>query len=697
MSFVMKNSDRRILLIVATILFCFVHTNAQDSTTVSHELKELVVKDKRAWIENDKIVFIPTKREKNLSNSPETLLEVMHLPMLLASKGTVKTLGGENVVFFINGIPASQSDLSTFWPKRVKQIEYMPNSSNPRFGGIKHVINFISEIYEVGSITNIEATQYIPNDGDYEIASRLEYKRMSFGLLINPTYSRDHMRHESGNETYSDLYYENEHYDEIERTYNKNSYKRNQGVDIYFDARYLTEKTNITHSFSLKAERNPSSGYHSSDNWTPYLFASTSSLSYSDGKSWTPQISGSYYSQLSQKWYIHAGWGYSHAHNENNQTSAFEPKEPVLVIFSENVNSATASIMPIFQPSRNLQFRFYVQSQMDWFDAVYAGSSKADSRQRRGSTTVVAALYWQIRSNLSISIKPGIVSEYWKINSNKTESDLKPKIDTNINWSLKKFFINGNINWYSWAPKADKSNNLLIKTSDLLWLAGNPYLKTTTAWDGNVSLSWMAANWFNTSINAHYSHISHSKFSTYKPAAQEFGGLIKTEINGASMDDISTRLAVNVSPCNKLNICIYPSYNFSMTRLPFDRFFHHFTIDASCYYSWRNFGINCYYRGVQKSIANNGSGEFYRGDSFDIELKYGDGNLYVNVGLCDIFHKFHKQETWTNVPYFSTHFRDYQVGRRVYINVSYKFGFGKEVEDDSVSKPKKAKTSMLSY
>ena len=139
-----KSNIAKVSILIGIILSIFpIMSFAQDSTTVSHELKELVVKNKRAWVEDDKVIFVPNKKEKNLSNSPATLLEAMHLPMLKVTNKTISTLGGEAVALFINGAPMSETDLATFWPSRILRVEYIPNPNDPQYAGAKHVINFI--------------------------------------------------------------------------------------------------------------------------------------------------------------------------------------------------------------------------------------------------------------------------------------------------------------------------------------------------------------------------------------------------------------------------------------------------------------------------------------------------------------------------------------------------------------------------
>lgn len=46
------------------------------------DLQNLEVVGRRGWFEPGKAVFIPSKKEKNRANSPETLVESMNIPIL---------------------------------------------------------------------------------------------------------------------------------------------------------------------------------------------------------------------------------------------------------------------------------------------------------------------------------------------------------------------------------------------------------------------------------------------------------------------------------------------------------------------------------------------------------------------------------------------------------------------------------------
>ena len=83
-------------ILIVILGFCSLHLMADDSIKV-HNLDEIVVRNSRSWVDGNKIVFVPTRHEKNLSNSPESLLKNMHLPVIRKVNGTLKGRNGEDI------------------------------------------------------------------------------------------------------------------------------------------------------------------------------------------------------------------------------------------------------------------------------------------------------------------------------------------------------------------------------------------------------------------------------------------------------------------------------------------------------------------------------------------------------------------------------------------------------------------------
>lgn len=120
-----------------TVLFAAVclYSFAQDSLrvdTAATELREVVVEGRRAWIDGNRMVFVPDSHEKKFSNSPYSLINEMRLPGISAADNKITGRNNGELDVYINGQRATETDLAVFWPKDVLRVEYI---ENPREGG----------------------------------------------------------------------------------------------------------------------------------------------------------------------------------------------------------------------------------------------------------------------------------------------------------------------------------------------------------------------------------------------------------------------------------------------------------------------------------------------------------------------------------------------------------------------------------
>ncbi|MDE6294930.1 MAG: hypothetical protein K2M03_02585, partial [Muribaculaceae bacterium] len=90
--------SKYILASLSLLVFCSSYAQdnvpAADNDTTATYLQEYVVESKNAWIENDKAVFVPTRREKNRANSPATLISSMNIPVIKIDGDVIKDLRG---------------------------------------------------------------------------------------------------------------------------------------------------------------------------------------------------------------------------------------------------------------------------------------------------------------------------------------------------------------------------------------------------------------------------------------------------------------------------------------------------------------------------------------------------------------------------------------------------------------------------
>lgn len=406
-------------IIVLTIAFVGFSLSAQentDSVSSSINLEEFVVVGERAWIEGNKAIFIPTKSEKNLSNSPASLVKRMHIPTVIVDNDRITTLYGQGVSIYINGVEASGIDLSTFWPKQALRVEYIDHPTEPQYKGAPAVLNFIMTEYEIGGITKAEAVQKVPNHGDYNISSKLVYKKMTYGVLLGGGYNRNHSTSFTGSQDYKDVYYGGEQYGIISHKSIGHSYARSENMLAAVNARYRTDKQVILHTIGVKYEHNPGSGADNKDNWHPSLFNSNASNSRNSGHSLSPQVSGSYFFSFNDRWQLNADWSYAYSHVNHYSLYNADNLESIINSTRGNTHSGTVKLAGRYMIIPNkMALWLKLNSSMDRYETEYFGSSEARNLQFRGNTDAAVAFQCIFRRNVFLSFEPGLAANYWHL------------------------------------------------------------------------------------------------------------------------------------------------------------------------------------------------------------------------------------------------------------------------------------------
>lgn len=688
----------RLSLVLLTVLitFCNLYANSNDSIPLQ-QLNEVVVSADRGWIENGIINFIPSKSEKKLSNSPATLIKAMHLPFIKEKDGAIVSVSGEIIPIFINGERADNIDLATFWTKEVKRVQYIENSSDPNYEGVKIAVNFVMPKYKAGGVSRVNLFQKVPNNGYYTAASKLVYKKMTYGALFSGNYYRDHRSRMTGETQYRDIFYGQEEYELIDRMEDNYSFSRDEGIRCALNAKYSTEKSRIIHSLSLGWNRNPGSGSHSHDIWSENLFDSSTSSTYSESNNITPQISGNYYFILSNKWYLYGLWLYSYAKNKNSSSNQIGDSDPIQNSSLEDVNSCKFIIMPSFVPSRKWLIQLKTEVSLDWYSSLYRGSTNTKQDQARQDISTAFKINWIPSQSVTASFEPGILTSLRKIGA-IAQHTINPTVSAGINWNpARKFSLNGNLQFYMRPTSASESNPVLVKTSELLWLMGNPYLKNLTSWDTYLHSTYLPKSWLTASFGFGYVKTYNNIISIYTPAPAEDGGLIKQTINAKPSDNVRANMELSGSFFDdRFSLSISPQWYYTYVRGSYKDHFNYLTLSGSADYTMGNFRVQLWYEGPYKDLSVSGMEKSWKQDNWNMSLTYGTGNLYLDFRIEDIFNNKRKSWIHYNSPNYATRYNYLETGRNFSINLTYTFGYGKKVDNRiDIQAPESAKTSVL--
>lgn len=670
-----------ILLSCFCNIVAFASPYANDSLPSDvNELREVVVRTKRSWVEGNKAVFVPTKSEKNLSTDPASLIESMHLPVVRVIDGKIKSLNGDDVAIYINGIKADPTDLSTFWPKQTTRVEYILNSTDPRYEGAVAVINFI--MTEYGGVTKVNADQTFPNSGDYDVSSKLVYRRMTYGLQLKGGYMRDHLRTVAGSESFRDVYHDGIHYDEITRSYEGNSWTRSDDLGAVFNARYINGTTRITHMASLSWSRNPGSGSNYREAWSPSLFDAESSVSRNNSRSLSPYFSGQYQFSLRPKWGLSLAWGYSYTRNRSNSLYCIQGSSPIVNDITEDVHYGGIMAYPYAVLSSSLSVAMQIQSVLTGYRDRYSGSAETDQTQLRGSTSVQFIAGWKISNDLQMAFRPGLSVDYWKVGSLDRTVHVQPTGRFDATWAVNRSLMaNASLFFNMRSPSASSSADVTVRENELTWVAGNPSLRNFSSWRPDIYVSWMPLDWLNFFLSVNYGRYNNEFISVYRQAPSDLGGVIRTNANADPLDTGGADFSVKFRLFDrKLSVNLQPNWRYYSSHGEYASRHGWFRMRADADYRIGNTSIGVWYGGPEKYLADGGMNRTWNDDSYGMSFTYGNGNLYVNVSASNIFES--RRHRWTSIGsrFYSSFADRFDVGRSVSVRVSYTFGYGKKVD-----------------
>lgn len=670
-----------------------------EDTIPEHQLDELIIVGERGWVENGYINIIPTKQEKRLSNSPATLVRAMHLPFLKEKDGEIVGMSGESVSIFINGEKAESIDIDTFWPREVQRVEYIENPSGPAYEGAKVVLNFIMARYETGGVSRVNLFQRVPNNGRYSASSKLVYRKMTYGAMISGNYYRDHRTSMIGETEFRDIFYDGIRYDRILRSEDNSGFNRDEGIRCAVNARYATDRTRMTHTFSLGWDRNPGSGSNSVDSWSANLFGSSQSSTYSTSKSISPQILGNYYFRLSDRWHFSGEWFYSYSENISSSCSVFGDSEAVRNSSHEDVSSCRFTLFPSFMLSDRLAFQLKVNAALDWYSTLYVGSADTRMHQSRQEISTVLIITWRPYPSLNLTFDPGATVSLWSIDGFDRHL-IYPTAGTSINWNpYRKLYVNGSLRFYMAPPTASESNPVLVRSSDLMWVLGNPELNNLTSWDTYIHTTYLLSRWLSISLGFGYVRTYDSIVSTYTPATENMGGLIRQNVNSGPTDNMRGNIELRASFINdNLSVGISPQWHGTKTRGTYGDTLSQFSLSGSADYTIGDFRIGIWYDGPYRDLSAAGMERSWRQDTWNLSAVYGNGNLYIECRVEDILNTRSKSWLKFTSPNYSTYYDRLETGRRFSMNLTYTFGYGKKVDNSiDISGPEVSKSNVLNY
>lgn len=209
-------------------IFCVIIATAAMAQTEhsdsikTHELDEVVVEARTQRVIDRGVAYIPTNKIKKTATDATRLLELMNIPQLNITPGTmsVKTSTGKDVAMFIDFKEATDEDLQGLRPEDVLRVEVLQYPQDARFGGQANVINFVMRKYEWGGYTKLTAkgTTLNIDRGDGILYSKFVNKNWTFDANVTGGITHNNKYKSHNVETFRDISVGDRHFDAITRT-----------------------------------------------------------------------------------------------------------------------------------------------------------------------------------------------------------------------------------------------------------------------------------------------------------------------------------------------------------------------------------------------------------------------------------------------------------------------------------------------
>lgn len=628
----------------------------------------------------NKVVYRPTRNEKNASTDAIDLLERMKIPQLSATPEGITTFNGQEVSYFVNGHPASDEELKGMYMKNVKTVEYLEYPADPKYLGKPFVVDFRLQEYEYGGYTKIRVDNSAIGmfKNEEMLFSKFAYKRMIFDLSSNPYY----IKRKNSMTASREIFHQDG--DAIVRKSTPEQSKHSTiSIPVKFRAAYSHGKTYLSNTFGFKysdiqKSSNGSISYSSSDN-QDYDYSSSRPYKILSA-TWD-----GYYSRSSDN-----GWSLSsqdhlyYTHNSINDV--YETTMPVLINNRIKENSFSGKIN--FNLSKSFNDRHSIFAEVDGLlytsHADYTGSNLHTNKFHKLFSSFEFGYQYRTKKFTAYS-HAGVAYEKHKDNDDVVNT-VYPFAVVSLNYNPNRKHRFSFWTQYSvFSCGASMQNATLIRLNDLMYVKGNPDIHPFGRWEINGTYNWnpIPKVLYFTGA-AGYEYRPDRYITVYKPMPDS-KAVIRTYENRGNSQLTFVNLGLGLFLLNDhLSFQVAQKFNFyrpSEAYLPnINNRYGHYSVDAY----WKNFSFRADYFGNGKVYEDRLMESIIKKHtSYKFTFGYGNGDWTVSLILWNIFNSSWKvSESWVYSPIYESYDINYGTAYRQHfqIKLSYTFGYGKTIK-----------------
>ena len=649
------------------------------------KLNQITATAESQYALRDRLVFIPSGREKKAAIGGVDLLRFMAIPSIMVNPmdKSVTTISGDGVALFIDNVKASEEDVKNMRPENVKKVEVLDYPADPRFEGVPHAINFVMVKYEYGGYTKLAGRESMEfRNGSYAVSSRFTYKKITYDIYTG-------YDHQSSNKDYANQESSYNFTDGIITSTKENLLTDSRQQVGYVTARvnYVSDKAMISNKVSLRKELSPGTTQSYLNTYAPPIYPAGVSENLRSGSSLSPSWGGNYQLTLPKSFSMIITPSATYSRNHSN-THFSEDGITNISNVTEDAWRASIGVGLSKSWGRN-SVTLSVNGELADNKLDYRGSNPDNIHY------FYEAIGAFVRGSFNFGILQLQPSAKFFFSKTKfgSEKYYQPLpgyyISGSLNFSHKHQlgFSSEMSNWTVGA--AQRSPNIVVY--DLLnAVKGNPSLKTWLYNSANINYTWLPTQTLN--ISAYGSYTRHTKPLRYV--------YTPTDINGREM---MLRSAVKDGYFQIIKGGVSGTYRLLDNSLVFNGGagisgyriggMQRYGLTAAEYYLsavyyFKNFYFNGYYSS-NKKLANENTRRISTPSFYGVCAGWSKFGLNVDVQFDNFFRStYHYGYTLMSHNNFSSRADQFSLGyhRRAWLNIAYTFSYGKKVREERLDK-----------
>lgn len=655
------------------------------------ELKEVVVEGESQWLSARKSAYIPTSRQKKAAQDASDLLMRMAIPELHINPidRIIKTVTGDLASVFIDFVPARQEDLAGLKTTDVKRVDFYTVSDDPRFGGALNVVNFILYKYEVGGYTKLSGeldTKRFDGTSLYNaenLYSKFSYKAMTYDLYAGMTNVRNKRAGDVSGYTY--------------RIPGKGG-----SVSEYSKETLRTDHKYFSNSFPVT--------FRAVYNTPKFMFQTHAGYTYD----FMPALNAAGLQTI-----VHDGTrsdgGYSSVSNGKKHNFIWRANATAGLPsgFSLNLNCGLkvfhGNIHRLYSTTDNLRLdNSYTENNVSpnislritkEFGTGHSLDLGCTYSFRHNSVKYAEAAPSDFSLNyLGSSLGYDFFSDKWTVYASaglEYENNLVggvrntyclPHLQTHMTFSPdSKNRIMLQARYGTFNPALNSNSNTILRTSEFMYVTGNPEIKSTNFADLMLKYTFLPAAWLRGSVYAVGNMLFNSPVTLYSPYDSPDGSpsLLRYVANDGTFSEF--KAGANLSSFlfrNTFSISLNPEYRYCrrMGALPFS--FNSFQMGISANWYIGDFYVTAYGWLPTVQMSQNGTETRQKG-YYSLSGGWSNGNVQLSLDIANF-----ADWSWDGdrTSYFSTYYDSYSQSftsgvrhASFRLKVAWTIGYGKKV------------------